>query len=97
MMKLLLSLFMWLAFSVSCLAAVDLNTATKEELESVTGIGPVKAQAILDYRKHNGPFRKVDDLKMVSGFGDKSVAKLRGEVTVVGEAEDKPVIKRTTK
>ena len=96
MKKLLLSLFMCLAFSVSCFAAVNLNTATKEELESVTGIGPVKAQAILDYRKNNGPFRKVDDLKQVAGFGDKSVVKMRSEVTVGDEAET-PIIRRSSK
>ena len=96
MRSVLLSLFMCLAFSVSCFAAVNLNTATKEELESVTGIGPVKAQAILEYRRFNGPFRKVDDLKKVKGFGDKSVAKLRSEVTV-DETEEKPASKRIAK
>ncbi len=82
MKKLLLSLFVLLAFSGFAYAAVDLNAATKEELESVKGIGPVKAQAIIEYRKYNGPFKKVDDLKEIKGFGDKSVDKLRHEVTV---------------
>ncbi len=86
MKQLLLSLFVLLAFSGFAHAAVDLNTATKEELESVKGIGPVKAQAIIEYRKYNGSFRKVDDLQEIKGFGDKSVDKLRHEVTVSSTA-----------
>lgn len=87
MKRFMLSLFMLFAFSGFSYAAVDLNAATKEELEAVTGIGPVKAEAIVEYRKHNGPFKKVDDLKEIKGFGDKSVDKLRSEVTVNASPE----------
>jgi len=93
MKKLLWALVAFFAFSVAAFAAVDLNTATKEELDGVKGIGPVKAQAIIDYRKKNGPFRSVDDLKNVKGFGEKTVAKMRGELTVGGtpaRSEAKP-------
>lgn len=65
-------------------AAVNLNTATVEELDGVKGIGPSKAKAIVDYRSKNGQFKSVDDLKAVKGFGEKSVAKLRAELTVGG-------------
>ncbi|MBI5625993.1 MAG: helix-hairpin-helix domain-containing protein [Nitrosomonadales bacterium] len=82
MKKLLLVLFAFFAFSGIAMAAVNLNTADKAELESVNGIGPQKAQAIIEYRNKNGPFKKVDDLKKVSGFGDKSVANMRSELTV---------------
>ena len=82
MKKLLLSLFISLVFSSIALAAVNLNTATKAELESVKGIGPAKAESIINYRKQNGPFKKVDDLKSIKGFGEKSVDKIRGEVSV---------------
>lgn len=84
MKKLLLILIAFFVFSGMALAAVNLNTATKEELDSVKGIGPVKAAAIIEYRKKNGSFKTVDDLKNVKGFGDKSVANMRSELTVVG-------------
>src|SRR5512140_2182305 len=84
MKKLLLSIIAFFAFSVAAMAAVDLNTASKAELDSVKGIGPVKAQAIIDYRTKNGPFKSVDDLKNVKGFGDKTVSKMRSELTVGG-------------
>jgi competence protein ComEA len=87
MKKLLLSLFVSLAFSGITYAAVDLNTATKAELEAVAGIGPAKADAIVQHRKLNGPFKKVEDLKDVKGFGDKSVDKLRSELTVSSAAQ----------
>lgn len=66
------------------LAAVNLNTATKDELVALPGIGPAKAQAILDYRKANGPFKTVDDLRNVKGIGAKRLEKLRSDVSVGG-------------
>ena len=89
MKKLLLMLIAFFAFSGMAMAAVNLNTASKAELETVSGIGPQKAEAILAYRNKNGPFKKVDDLKKVSGFGDKSVAKMRSELTVDAAAPSK--------
>jgi len=93
-MKRLLSLILVLFSSISlAYAAVNLNTATVEELDGVKGIGPSKAKAIVDYRSKNGPFKSVDDLKGVKGFGEKSVARLRGELTV-GEGGAKGVAKK---
>ena len=68
-------------------AAVNINTATPCELDGVKGIGPSKAQAIVDYRSKNGPFKSLDDLKNVKGFGEKSIAKLKGELSVSGGPE----------
>lgn len=65
-------------------AAVNLNTATASDLDGIKGIGPSKAQAIIDYRSKNGSFKSVDDLKNVKGFGEKSIAKLKSELTVSG-------------
>jgi len=89
MKKLLLVLLAFFAFSGMAMAAVNLNTATKAELEAVKGIGPKKADAILEYRTKNGSFKTVDDLKNVKGFGDKSVANMRSELTVDGAAPAK--------
>ena len=85
------SMFMALALStlaqglwvVSALAAVNINTATQDEFIALhKGLGPAKAQAIIDYRKANGPFKSVDDLKHVKGIGAKRLEKLRPELTV---------------
>ena len=63
-------------------SAVNLNTASRDELVTVPGIGPSKAQAIVEHRKTHGPFKTVDDLKQVKGFRDKLVERLRPELTV---------------
>ncbi len=68
-------------------AAVNINTATPGELDGVKGIGPSKAQAIVDYRSKNGPFKSLDDLKNVKGFGEKSITKLKSELSVSGGTE----------
>lgn len=75
-------LFGMLAGIGAALAAVNLNTASVGELDAVKGIGPGKAKAIVQYREKNGPFKSVDDLSQVKGFGQKSVDKLRPELTV---------------
>jgi competence protein ComEA len=61
---------------------VDLNTATLDQLESLSGIGEVLAQRIIDYREEHGPFRSIDDLLDVSGIGEQRLADLRPHVTV---------------
>ena len=72
-----------IAFPV--LAAVNINTATLSELESVKGLGPAKAQAIISYREANGSFKSLEDLDNVKGFGKASVDKLKGELSVGAE------------
>jgi competence protein ComEA len=63
-------------------AIVDLNTASATELESLPGIGPATAQAILDQRHRVGRFRSVDDLLDVRGIGPSKLAALRDRVRV---------------
>lgn len=73
--------------ALSCglaLAAVNINTATAEELKALPGIGPAKAQAIVDYRQSNGGFKSVEDLKKVKGIGEGIFNKLKAEATVSG-------------
>jgi len=56
---------------------VNLNTATKADLEKLPGIGPSMAQRILDYRQKNGSFKKIEELMNIQGIGEKSFLKLR--------------------
>jgi competence protein ComEA len=75
-------ILMSMLFAMQALAAVDLNKAGQAELESVKGIGPKKAKAIIEHREKNGPFKSVDDLSKVKGFGKASVNKVRANLSV---------------
>lgn len=61
---------------------LNINTATAEELTSLPNIGPSRAAAIVDYRDSAGPFGSVDDLKNVSGIGEKITDSIRDLVEV---------------
>ncbi|WP_295505796.1 helix-hairpin-helix domain-containing protein [uncultured Streptococcus sp.] len=61
---------------------VNLNTATEAELQTISGIGQKRASDIIAYRESSGRFKSVDDLKKVSGIGDKTLEKLKEYVTV---------------
>ncbi len=74
---LMLCVALVLSFSATFAAAVEVNTADQAALESVKGIGPVHAKAIIDERTKNGPFKDADDLATrVKGIGTKSVTNL---------------------
>ena len=83
-MKRLVLLLAMLLFSAFALAAVNINTATKEELDALPGIGPVKAQAIIDYRTKNGPFKTPEDIMKVPGIKEGEFGKLKGQISVSG-------------
>lgn len=84
-----------LAFNA--LAAVNVNTATQQQLESLNGIGPAKAKAIIDYRTKNGPFKTVEELDNVPGIGQGILSKIRGDVTLTGQTTVKPEGKSAAK
>ena len=95
MKKFALILAGWLLTMGLALAQVNINSATVEQLDGLKGIGPTKAQAIVDYRKKNGPFKSVDDLQNVPGIGPATLKDLRGDVMISGTsrvpaAADKP-------
>src|SRR5215207_3253144 len=73
-----------LAWAGMALAAVNINSATKEQLETLNGIGPVKAQAIIDYRARNGRFKSLEDIKNVDGIGDATFEKIRRDIALSG-------------
>lgn len=61
---------------------VDINAATVDQLQQLNGVGPALAQRIVADRQANGPFKTVDDLKRVSGIGDKKYASLADSICV---------------
>ncbi|WP_015295468.1 helix-hairpin-helix domain-containing protein [Tepidanaerobacter acetatoxydans] len=61
---------------------ININTAGEAELIQLPGIGPVTAQKIMDYRKTNGLFKTIDDIKNVSGIGDKKFEQIKDKIKV---------------
>ncbi|PJF45030.1 MAG: hypothetical protein CUN55_01025 [Phototrophicales bacterium] len=61
---------------------ININTATLDELETLPGVGPSLAQAIIEYRETNGPFTSIDELDNVSGIGERTLENLRPYITV---------------
>jgi competence protein ComEA len=86
MKRLILILALWVACAGAALAAVNINTATKEELTSIKGVGAGRAQDIIDYRTKNGPFKSVDDLEKVPGVGPGLMKRIRSQVTTSGSS-----------
>jgi len=62
-------------------AAVNLNTATVDQLTALPGLGERMAQRIVEYRQKNGPFKKPEDLMNVKGIGEKNFLRLKSMVT----------------
>ena len=91
LMAVLVALLVLAGQHVAAEGPVNLNTATAAQLATLKGIGPAKAQAIIEQREKNGDFKTVDDLKLVRGIGDKMLEQLRPQVTVDGRpAGDAP-------
>lgn len=61
---------------------ISINTSSIEELSSLEGIGESKAQAIIAYRTINGPFKTIEDLKLVNGIGDVLFEKIKEKITI---------------
>lgn len=61
---------------------VNINTANEAELQTLTGIGESRAQAIIDYREENGRFKSIEDIKNISGIGDKMFEKIKEHITI---------------
>lgn len=65
-------------------AQININTANKEQLDGLKGIGPTKAQAIIDYRTKNGPFQTIEDVQNVPGIGPATLNDIRRDIAVNG-------------
>ncbi|MBO4576684.1 MAG: helix-hairpin-helix domain-containing protein [Neisseriaceae bacterium] len=102
MKKLIFSAVSVLGVSLA-MAAVNLNTATADELEALPGIGKAKAAAIVEYREQNGGFKNKEELKQVKGIGDKIYEQVEKEVEVAPVKNEpkpktaKPAVKKDEK
>lgn len=104
MKKILVVLITFLASISMAFAAVNINTASKEQLDSLPGIGEAKAQAIIDYRSKNGPFKSPEDIMKVDGIKEGIFNKIKKDITVSGatkveekKADSRPSAEKTDK
>ncbi|PHM16726.1 MAG: competence protein ComEA [Sulfuricurvum sp. PD_MW2] len=74
--------FFLMTFFVFLFGSVNINAANSAQLQTLYGIGPAKAQEILRYRKMHGGFKSVDELVNVKGIGEKTMIKLRPQISV---------------
>lgn len=83
-MKTFLTTIFLLLFTaaIAMAGALNINTATSAQLQTLTGIGLTKANTIVTYRDAHGPFKTVDDLTQVKGIGAKTLERLRNAITV---------------
>ncbi len=87
----------WIVLLIACLSVsalpaaekVDLNRADIEELTTLPGVGPALAERIVEYRRQNDGFRKIEDLLNVRGIGEKKFAQLEDRITVTPPAKKK--------
>jgi len=68
--------------SIEILGKIDINSASKAQLMSLTGIGEGKANAIIEYRKTNGHFKSIEEIKNVKGIGESIYQKIKDKIEV---------------
>jgi competence protein ComEA len=81
------TVLLWLLFLPMALAGVNVNTASSAELESLPGIGPSKAGAIIQYRTDHGQFTSLTDLDNVPGIGPATLQNISALVVFDGNTE----------
>lgn len=76
--------------AIAYAALININTANATLLDTLLGIGPSKAAAIIDYRTKHGAFTKIEDIQNVSGIGPVTFANMKDKITVEGIATPAP-------
>ena len=61
---------------------VNINTASKEELDTLPGVGPATADKIIEYRETNGQFNSIEDIKNVRGIGEAKFSKMQSRIQI---------------
>lgn len=84
----LLTMVVGFAISAGAVGQININTASKEELMQLEGVGSSYAQKIIDYREANGPFENPEDITNVKGIGDATYEKNRDRITVGTQEAD---------
>ncbi len=85
-----------LATSAFASEKVNINTADARQLQAVLiNVGPAKAEAIVEYRKENGPFKSIEELAMVNGIGLRTVELNRDRIELRGASESSPAAAAT--
>lgn len=85
--RILFALVVSLVSLTSWADPIDINTATAEQFASaLKGVGPNKAQAIVQYRQNHGPFKTIEDLSLVRGIGEKTIEANREALRVNAES-----------
>ena len=87
MKRILVLLAMMFALVGNAFAEININSATAEQLDTLKGIGPVKAKAIIDYRTKNGPFKSLEDIKKVDGIGDATFDAIKKDIALTGTSK----------
>ena len=70
-------------------AAVNINTASKDEFATLKGICAKKAEAIIDYRAKHGKFQNIDELKKVNGIGEKLFESIKADIVTTDKTDKK--------
>jgi len=61
---------------------ININTADEKDLDTLEGVGPATAKAIIQYREQKGPFNTIEDIKKVSGIGEAKFNNMKDKITV---------------
>ena len=85
MKKICLTIFLLFFLATAAFAQININTADADKLATLSGIGKVKAEAIIEHRQKHGDFKDVYELTKVKGIGDKTLEKIKDDITLKSE------------